>query len=625
LVFTGLKDRPAGTQRLRDPLEDVMKTAAVHGPAIEQVMAATRGSSLFKSLDDNQLRQAVSQANLIQLETGESLIRQGEPPGGFYLVLQGELRVLMGTDADGDCVEVTRFGRGEMLGVASLLLARPSEATLEAVERSTIACFEPRFFEVMIGQVPSFGLEVARSLAERLAQVVARVPVPEADPTLEPPSEALGLLPHEFMMRHRVVPLAVDGQTATIGCADQPSAELVERIRTHLPAMEVRVVHLDSRRLAEILRSRSGGDEPVEAGPAPESAMLERLLRAMATEGASDLHLCGGQRPRWRIDGAIREIADIPPLGPETVLELLGDALEDRNRQEYEATNDTDFALELSGVARFRVNLFRDLGGVGAVFRLIPSTILSLEQLGMPAVVADFCEIPKGLVLVTGPTGSGKSTTLAAMVDLINRGRKEHVITLEDPVEFVHPSQLSLVNQREVGSHTTSFAAAIRAALREDPDIILVGEMRDLETVSLALEAANTGHLVLGTLHTATAISTIERIVGLFPSQEQSRIQVTLADVVRGIVTQNLLQRIGGGRVAALEILVASPAISNLIREGKTHQIASSMQTGKAAGNQLLNESLAALVTRKIVEYEEALSKAVDKADLAKRLGRGVV
>ena len=290
----------------------------------------------------------------------------------------------------------------------------------------------------------------------------------------------------------------------------------------------------------------------------------------------------------------------------------------------FVATNDSDFALALPGVARFRVNLFRDLGGVGAVFRLIPTTILSLEQLGMPAVVADFCKLPKGLVLVTGPTGSGKSTTLAAMVDLINRERQEHVITLEDPVEFVHQSQLSLVNQREVGSHTLSFSAAIRAALREDPDIILVGEMRDLETVSLALEAANTGHLVLGTLHTATAISTIERIVGLFPPEEQSRIQVTLADVMRAVIAQNLLKRIGGGRVAALEILVSSPAVSNLIREGKMHQIASSMQTGKAAGNQLLNDSLADLVSRGVVDSEEALSKAVDKADLAKRFGHRV-
>jgi len=600
-----------------------MQTKPVQGPDIDKVVAATRGSSIFEGLDDAQLRQAVAQAQLLQFDAGESLIRKGEPPKGFYLVLDGEVRVMMSDSADGKPVEVTRFGRGEMLGIASLLLDRVSEAAIESIGRSIVACFEKQFFEVMVAQVPSFGLAVARSLAQRMALLVDRVPVPEAGEIGEPSDEAFALLPHEFMMRHRVVPLEVDGQLATIGCADQPSPELIERIRTHLPAVEVRIVHLDSQRLAKILRSRVGADTHEDEGPAAETGILGKLLKSMATEGASDLHLSAGQRPRWRIDGAMRQIADIPPLAEDTVLEVLGDVLEDRNREEFETNNDTDFALELPGVARFRVNLFRDLGGRGAVFRLIPTTILSLEQLGMPAVVAEFCKLPKGLVLVTGPTGSGKSTTLAAMVDLINRGRKEHVITLEDPVEFVHQSQLSLVNQREVGSHTRSFAAAIRAALREDPDIILVGEMRDLETVSLALEAANTGHLVLATLHTATAVSTIERIIGLFPPEEQSRIQTTLADVIRGIVAQKLLQRIGGGRVAALEVLVSSSAISNLIREGKNHQIVSSMQTAKAAGNRLLNDSLADLVRGGIVEHEEALSKAVDKKDLAMRLGRG--
>ncbi len=599
-----------------------MKTIPVQGADIDTVMGAIRGASFFKSLDDGQLRQAVAQASLIHLEAGESLVRIGESPQGLFLVLGGEVRVLMSTAAGGEPVEVTRFGRGEMLGLAALLLDRPSEAAMVSVGRSAVVCFEPQFFETTAGQIPSFGLEVARSLAERLTLLAERVPVPEADAKMEPSEEALALLPHEFLVRHRVVPLAVDGQLVTIGCADQPTAEIIERIRIHLPAMEIRMVHLDSNRLAEILRSRAGGSQAADAGPEAGPGTLEKLLRAMATEGASDLHLCGGQRPRWRIDGAMREITDIPLLGEETVLELLGDMMEDRNRREYESTKDTDFAIALPGVARFRVNLFRDLGGAGAVFRLIPSTILSLEQLGMPSVVADFCDLPKGLVLVTGPTGSGKSTTLAGMVDAINREREEHVITLEDPVEFVHRSQRSLVNQREIGSHTSSFASAIRAALREDPDIILVGEMRDLETVSLALEAANTGHLVLATLHTATAVSTIERIVGLFPPEEQSRIQVTLADVIRGIVAQNLLQRIGGGRVAALEILVASPAISNQVREGKNHQIVSSMQTARAAGNRLLNDSLAELVNGGIVTFEEALSKAVEKDDLARRLGR---
>jgi twitching motility protein PilT len=432
----------------------------------------------------------------------------------------------------------------------------------------------------------------------------------------------LALLPHEFMTRHRLLALSVDGEVATIGFADPPTPEVVQRIRTHLPAMELRAVRVASHLLDEALRTRVGSGKAAEAGPTADRAALERLLRAMSTEGASDLHLAGGQRPRWRIDGEIHEIADVPVLGPETALELLGSALPDRNREEFAQTNDTDFALELAGAARFRVNLFRDLGGVGAVLRMIPTTILSLERLGMPKVVAQLCALPKGLVLVTGPTGSGKSTTLAAMVDLINRTRREHVVSLEDPVEFVHASQASLVNQREVGPHTSSFARAIRAALREDPDIILVGEMRDLETVSLALEAANTGHLVLATLHTSTAISTVERIIGLFPPEEQSRIQVTLADVMRGVVSQVLLRRIGGGRVAALEILIVNVAVSNLIREGKVHQIASAMQTGKAIGNQMLNESLAALARSGTVEVDEALAKAVDKVDLARRLGR---
>jgi twitching motility protein PilT len=304
---------------------------------------------------------------------------------------------------------------------------------------------------------------------------------------------------------------------------------------------------------------------------------------------------------------------------------MLEKAIPPGRRDEFLTTSDSDFAHEIAGISRFRVNLFRDRGGNGAVLRRIPTAIVALEQLGMPPIVASFCTVPKGLVLVTGPTGSGKSTTLAAMVDKINASRRSHVLTLEDPVEFVHESKSSFVNQREVGSHTTSFSRALRAALREDPDVVLVGEMRDLETVSMALEIANTGHLVLATLHTSTAISTIDRIVSMFPADQQNRVQATLADVLRGVVSQNLLRRKGGGRVAAVEVLVNNHAVANLIREAKTQMLTSAMQTGKTAGNQLLNESLARLVTEGKVEYEEAQSKAVDKTDLARRLNRSVV
>jgi twitching motility protein PilT len=352
------------------------------------------------------------------------------------------------------------------------------------------------------------------------------------------------------------------------------------------------------------------------------SPRLDVVLRRLVAEGGSDLHISGGQRPRWRIDGEMLEIADTHPLGADEVWTLLEPIMEERSKKTFTDDNDADFAYAIPGVARFRVNIFRDKGGVGAVMRVIPARILTFEQLNLPSVCARLCELPKGLVLVTGPTGSGKSTTLAAMIDAINKNRTDHIITLEDPIEFVHQSLGCMINQREVGPHTKSFSRALRAALREDPDIVLVGEMRDLETVSLALETANTGHLVFGTLHTATAISTIDRIIDLFPAEQQGQVRAVTADVLKGVIAQTLCKKVGGGRIAALETLVVSFAISNLIREGKIHQIASSMSTSRAQGNVLLNEALATLVGEGKVDYSEALARAVDKADLARRCNK---
>jgi twitching motility protein PilT len=265
-------------------------------------------------------------------------------------------------------------------------------------------------------------------------------------------------------------------------------------------------------------------------------------------------------------------------------------------------------------VARFRVNVFKDRKGVGGVFRTIPTEILTAEQLGLPPAILNLCNLSKGLVLVTGPTGSGKSTTLAAMIDYINKTRTDHIITIEDPIEFVHPNQKCLVNQREIPTHTTGFKKALRAALREDPDIVLVGEMRDLETIAIAIETAETGHLVFGTLHTTTAISTVDRIIDQFPADRQAQIRTMLSESIRGVIAQTLLKKNGGGRVAALEVLIVNSAISNLIREGKTFQIASLMQTGKKLGMQMLNDSLLDLIKKKIVDPDEAYVKAVDKA-----------
>lgn len=367
------------------------------------------------------------------------------------------------------------------------------------------------------------------------------------------------------------------------------------------------------------------GVEPVAAAPEPQPKSgrlpeISVLLDALVARQGSDLHLSSKQKPRMRIDGELLELSEYVAPKPDELCERLWKVTPERNRTEFEDQHDTDFALELPGQARFRVNLFEDRAGVAAVFRQIPYEVPSFEQLGLPDVLRSLAQLSKGLVLVTGPTGSGKSTTLAALVDLVNETRPDHIITIEDPIEFVHTSRLSLIHQREPGLHTASFGQALRAALREDPDVILVGEMRDLETIGIAMETAETGHLVFGTLHTTTAPSTVERIVDQFPGDRQEQVRMMLADSLRAVVSQTLLKKVGGGRVAALEILICTPAVSNLIREGKTFQIASAMQIGRQFGMVTQTDALCDLVKRKMVTADEAYLKAADKDALVKKL-----
>lgn len=343
---------------------------------------------------------------------------------------------------------------------------------------------------------------------------------------------------------------------------------------------------------------------------------VDALLRQMVGMKASDLHVCVGAPPMVRLDGDIVPMPNTAALSESEVEELLWPMVPERNRQEFEESHDTDFAHEIVGLARFRANLFVDLRGMGGVFRVIPSKILTVQDLGLPHQLLSLCNLPKGLVVVTGPTGSGKSTTLAALIDYINQTRAAHIITIEDPVEFVHPNKRSLINQRQVGEHTDSFKKALRAALREDPDIVLLGEMRDLETISIAMETAETGHLVFGTLHTSSAPSTIDRIIDQFPSAEQNQVRTMLSGSLKGVIAQMLCKRRGGGRVAALEVMFGVPAISNLIREGKIFQIPSIMQTSRNLGMRLMNDSLLELVKGGIVDADEALSKSTDKATL---------
>jgi twitching motility protein PilT len=342
-------------------------------------------------------------------------------------------------------------------------------------------------------------------------------------------------------------------------------------------------------------------------------AEIDRFLIALVEHQGSDLHLSTGCRPIIRKDGSIVAMRNHDPLDPQHAKTLLYEIMPPPNEKEFNEISDTDFAYALEGYGRFRVNLFRDHKGVGGVFRVIPEKILSVEQLGLPDSVKRFATLGKGLVVVTGPTGSGKSTTLAAIIDLINGTRADHIITIEDPIEFVHTNKRCLINQREVGTHTTGFKRALRAALREDPDIVLVGEMRDLETTHIAIETAETGHLVFGTLHTTTAVSTVDRIIDQFPADQQSQIRMMLSSTLKGVIAQNLLKKKGGGRVAAIEVLICNNAVGSLIREGKTSQLMSIMQTGKREGMTLLNDELARLVKQDIVEASEAYSKAVDK------------
>lgn len=349
-------------------------------------------------------------------------------------------------------------------------------------------------------------------------------------------------------------------------------------------------------------------------------AEIDKYFRLMVEHGTSDLHLCTGCKPMFRKDGSIVPLKADEELTAERSEKLLFEITPEKNLQEFKDSHDTDFAYELEGAGRFRANIFRDHKGVGGVFRLIPSEILTFEQLNLPLALKKFCQLHKGLVLVTGPTGSGKSTTLAAMIDYINKNRSDHIITIEDPIEFVHPNHRCLINQREVHTHTLGFKNALRAALREDPDIVLVGEMRDLETTHIAIETAETGHLVFGTLHTTTAISTVDRLIDQFPSGQQSQIRTMLSGALKGVVAQNLIKKKGGGRVAALEVLVVNAAVAMLIREGKTAQVMSIMQTAKKEGMTLLNEELARFVKEDVVEASEAYSKAVDKEGIIKAL-----
>ena len=464
----------------------------------------------------------------------------------------------------------------------------------------------------------------------------------EVSPTSVVPDAPAGLR-HRFVRRHRGIKLdfaataTADGWSLAVGPlpkegvpeGDAPPTPVFESVVEPAPGETpslalgpgpVRVPAPGARQAAAVPACTAAVVYPAATAASRGLPGIDEILAAMLERGASDLHLSAGQSPRLRLDGELCKVDEWGAPDSAQLTSTLAKLMPPRNRGQFEATNDTDFAHEIADLGRFRINAFRERHGVGDVFRHIPSTPPSFEELGLPSVLRALTKLPKGLVLVTGPSGSGKSTTLASLIHLINRSRRDHIITIEDPIEFVHESDQCMVTQREVGPHTGSFHHALRAALHEDPDIVLVGEMRDLETMSTAIHAAETGRLVLGTLHTTSAPSTVERVIGQFPRDLRGQIRLMLADSLRAVISQTLLRKIGGGRVAAFEVLLGTPAIGDLIREGNTPQIASNMETGKSIGMRTLTDSLFSLVTEGIVDPAEAYRKAVFKEALAGKL-----
>ncbi|MBV9467790.1 MAG: type IV pilus twitching motility protein PilT [Abitibacteriaceae bacterium] len=359
-----------------------------------------------------------------------------------------------------------------------------------------------------------------------------------------------------------------------------------------------------------------GGTVEVEEKKSLDEVYLDELLGRVWESGASDLHLAVGRPPCVRLHGKIRELNDYEIFRPSVVQRMMYDILSDEQIQRFENDWELDFAYSAQYIARFRVNVYRDRGNIAAALRVIPSQIPSAEKLGIPPVIMDLAHRPRGLMLVTGPTGSGKSTTLAAVIDRINQTRDEHIITIEDPIEFLHEHKKCIVNQREVGADTRAFANALRASLREDPDVILVGEMRDNETIHLAISAAETGHLVFGTLHTNSAAESIDRMVGVFPSEQQEQIRTQLSNSLVAIVSQQLLPKVGGGRIGAVEVMIANSAIRNLVRENKAHQMTSIIQTQGGIGMQTMDQALRDLYHKGLITYDDAMARAHNAAEL---------
>lgn len=586
-----------------------------------ELIARMQQNNLFRGLPSGVYQFLADLSEVWSFAPTEVIVEHGQQSDTYHLIVEGEAIVSL---KGGQQVAMLQPTDG--FGEVGLLLNTPRSASVIAKSYVKVLCVSQSQFMQCFSRFPEFGKLLSTLLAQRLSDTLTQVPTVASDTEI-PSGEVLNLLPQPLLQRLRVLPLSVEDNRLTVGFVDEPQPEIVERIQQFLPSMEIRVCTISSHFFNQAMQTISGLGEHTEE-EAEENVQqvvpskLRTLLGRMVSEGASDLHLSARVRPHWRIDGVVKVLRDVAKTGSTEVYDLLKPIMREDSIEEFNLRKETDFAISLDKYARFRVNLFQDHNGVSAVLRFIPTKILTVGQLGLPKIVLELAQLPKGLVLVTGATGSGKTTTLAAMVDYLNRTQPIHIITLEDPIEFVHESNQALVNQREIGVHTESFKEALRSALRQDPDVVLVGELRDQETVQLALEVANTGHLVFGTLHTMNALSSIDRIVDIFPADQQNQIRSSLSEVLRGVISQTLCKKRTGGRVAAIEVLVVNQAVAGQIRSGKSTQLESTMQIGKGLGNQLLRESLAELVRTNVITYEEGLKRSIDKALFARIIGK---
>lgn len=643
---------------------------AIEGDFKQWVVNAFRQSEHFSSVDPSSMDKIISLTRLQEYEAGETILAVGEASDAFWMILMGAAQAVALDDATSEQIPLESIATNDTVGELGILMNTPRTQTVTCQKQTYALKFDRKSFDYLMERLPTFARTLSKSVGARLAALQPQVSFPLAEPhEIVPTAELIRMIPKEALLAHRILPISSEQGTVTVGFVDPPTRDLTSRVRATLGSLTLRVVRLrmaDFERIVEMFHldpppaaapamaapapavapMRAATPAPATAPAADEQPRLQRsrkkrptgshrsvvaqisqlerirgILQRMPKANASDLHLSAGKRPRWRVDGELYELEDHEPLKPEEALDLFEPVMPDTAVREFNEHHDCDFAFAVDGLARFRANVFRDDSGVGAVLRLIPMEVWSMEKLGLPASARAFCELHQGLVLVCGPTGSGKSTTLAAMIDHINHHRRTHIVTLEDPIEYLHKSKMSLVTQREVGNNTTSFTRGLRASLREDPDIVLVGELRDRETLELALKTAQTGHLVFGTLHTSTAIGTVDRIIDMFPVDQHNQVRSVLADLLQGVISQHLAKKIGGGRVAAYEVLVGGSAVGNCIRQGKNHQIATIMTTNRSEGHRQLNDELWELVRSRAIEPLEALKHTSEKKDLKARLG----